>query len=142
MDYRSTCELEETDRLIRLFSWDYLDMDSLYAPVEGRKEFVPQELEVLIPDDQAREEKRRAMIEKLNRVLTPEKISAYVKEQLQGRKRMRASELPVGEGDTFIRIIYIRLYGQRKRVGYHLELKDVVEKDGFRFRDFEMIAED
>ena len=33
-------------------------------------------------------------------------------------------------------MIYIRLYGQRKRVGYRLEMKNTVEKEGFRFRDF------
>ena len=52
---------------------------------------------------------------------------------------MLASELPLSEGDTFIKMIYIRLYGQRKRVGYRLEMRDTVEKDGFRFRDFVIV---
>lgn len=140
LDHHSIQELEELDQLIKLFSWDYLDVDSLYSPVEGKKEFVPQELPVVMPDEEEREEKRQRMRKKLERILTPEKISAYVREQLGERRSMLASELPVGEGDTFIRIIYIRLYGQRKRVGYGLKLKNVIEKDGFRFRDFEIIA--
>ncbi len=65
-----------------------------------------------------------------------------MKEQLNGRERMLASELPLDQGDTFIRMIYIRLYGQRKDMDYRLEPGDVVEKDGFRFRDFTVIAKD
>ena len=51
-----------------------------------------------------------------------------------GKKKEDALKL----GDTFIKMIYIRLYGQRKRVAYQLRMKDVVEKEGFRFRDFEI----
>ena len=132
-------ELEETDRLIRLFSWEYLDMDSLYAPIEGKKEFTPQPITEYLPDEAARDDKRKRMQEKLARILTPEKISLYVREQLGDRKRMRASELPLDQEDAFIRMIYIRLYGQRKNMDYRLELKEVAEKNGFRFRDFEIV---
>ena len=136
MDYNVIYELEEMDGLVKLFSWDYLDMDSLYAPVEGKKEFVPQEMPIIIPDEEVRNEKRKRMLEKLERILTPEKISLYVKEQLGSKEKMLASELPLDREDTFIRMIYIRLYGQRKNMDYRLEMKEVVEKDGFRFRDF------
>ena len=90
-------------------------------------------------DENAREEKRRKMLLKLERTLSPDKIDACVREWLGDRKRMLASELPLSEDDTFIKLIYIRLYGQRKRMGYRLEMKDTVEREGFRFRDFEMI---
>ena len=76
------------------------------------------------------------MMQKLERTLSPEKISAYVKEQLQDKTSMLASELPLSEGDTFIRMIYIRLYGQRKSVDYQLEMLEHIEKSGFGFRDF------
>ncbi len=138
-EYNAICELEEMDRLIKIFSWNYLDTDSLYAPIEGRKEFVPQEMELLVPDEEARDAKRRSMYQKMEKILTLEKIDAYVKEHLGDRERMPASSLPIGEGDTFIRMIYIRLYGRRKKVSYKLELKEVVEIGGFRFRDFEII---
>lgn len=139
LDYNAVYELEETDRLIKVFAWDYLDMDSLYAPVEGKKEFVPQEAEIFVPDKEAREEKRRIMQEKLAKILSPEKIEAYISEQLGERSSMLASELPMEEDDTFIKIIYIRLYGQRKKMGYRLEIGDMVEKQGFRFRDFGIV---
>ena len=139
MDQNSIYELEELDRLIKIFYWDYLDMDSLYAPVEGKKEFIPQEIQTIIPDEAVRDEKRKKMLLKLERTLSPEKIVSYVKEQLGDRTSMLASELPLSEGDTFIKMIYIRLYGQRKRVGYRLEMRDTVEKDGFKFRDFVIV---
>ena len=136
MDQNSIYDLEELDRLIKIFYWDYLDTDSIYAPVEGKKEFIPQEIQTIVPDEAVRDEKRKNMIQKLERTLSPEKIVSYVKEQLGDRRSMLASELPLSEGDTFIRMIYIRLYGQRKRVGYRLEMRENIEKDGFKFRDF------
>ena len=142
LDYNVIYELEELDGLVKLFSWDYLDVDSLYAPVEGKKEFQPQDMPIIIPDEAVRDEKRRKMMEKLARILTPEKISVYVEEQLNGKERMLASDLPLEQEDTFVRMIYIRLYGQRKNMNYRLELRDVVEKEGFRFKDFEIIAKE
>lgn len=136
LDCNAVYELEETDKLIRIFSWEYLDLDSLYAPVEGRKEFVPEPVELAQADGELREEKRRKMLEKLGRILSPERIEEYVDEILGDRTVMTASELPLEEGDTFVRLIYIRLYGQRKRMNYQLELKEITEKSGFRFRDF------
>ena len=142
LDYNVIYELEELDGLVKLFSWDYLDVDSLYAPVEGKKEFQPQDMPIIIPDEAVRDKKRKKMMEKLARILTPEKISVYVEEQLNGKERMLASDLPLEQEDAFVRMIYIRLYGQRKNMNYRLELRDVVEKDGFRFKDFEIIAKE
>lgn len=139
LDYNSIYELEEMDRLIKIFYWDYMDMNSVYVPSEGKKEFIPQELPLQIPDEEARNEKRKRMSEKLAHVLSPEKIASYVKEQMGDRTSMLASELPLSQGDTFIKMIYIRLYGQRKKVPYQLNLKEFVEKEGFRFRDFEIL---
>lgn len=139
LDYHAVHELEETDRLIKIFSWDYLDMDSLYAPIEGKREFVPQKMPEIIVDEQVRDDKRSRMKEKLAKILTPEKIADYVENQMKGRSRMLASELPLSEDDTFIRMIYIRLYGQRKNMSYRVETGENIEKDGYRFRDFTII---
>ncbi|MGN0314382.1 MAG: Wadjet anti-phage system protein JetA family protein [Fusicatenibacter sp.] len=136
LDYNAVYELEEMDRLIRIFSTEYLDLDSLYAPIEGKKEFVPEKIQVPLPDAKLRAGKRKAMMEKLEKILSPAKINAYVDEMLGERFWMLASEFPLSEGDTFIRLIYVRLYGQRKNMRYELELQKSVEKEGYRFRDF------
>ena len=100
---------------------------------------MPQELEPVLPDEEAREEKRKQMRKKLEQILSPEKTAAYVREQMGQRQSMLASELPLAQGDTFIRMIYIRLlYGQRKQRPYQLTMKGQIQKDGFRFRDFEI----
>lgn len=138
MDYNGMYQLEEMDGLVKLFSWEYLDTDSLYAPIEGRKEFKPQPYVEPEPDEGLREEKRLLMRAKLERILSVDKIASYVEQMLAGREQMLASELPLEEADTFIRLIYIRLYGQRKNMNYRLKLKELVEKDGYRFRDFEI----
>ena len=139
IDYGAIYELEETDRLIKIFAWDYLDTDSLYTPIEGKKEFVPQDAPLVIPDEKERQKRRQEIRRKLEHTMTPARITAYVKEQLGEKDRMLASELPIAEGDTFIKMIYIRLYGQRKQMPYRLELMDRVAKDGFRFRDFAIV---
>ena len=131
-------ELEELDQLIRIFSWEYLDMDSLYAPIEGKKAFLPSVQKRQKVDAAARQARRLAMEEKLARILTPQKIDAYVRMVMQDRERMRASQFPL-EGDGFIRLIYIRLYGQRKNMSYRLQLLEETELGGFHFRDFYII---
>lgn len=136
LDYNAVYELEEMDRLIRLFSWEYLDTDSLYSPVEGKKEFVPKMMEIPVPDETLREEKRLLVRARLERILSPQKIGEYVEDMLGEKQQMLASEFPLESGDTFIRLIYIRLYGQRKNMNYELELKEPMTKAGFRFRDF------
>ena len=55
------------------------------------------------------------MLEKLARVLNPEKIDGYVEKQLGERPEMLASELPLDTTDDFVKMIYVRLYGQRKK---------------------------
>lgn len=135
-DYNTVYELAETDRLIRLFSWDYLDTDSLYAPRQGKTEFIPQDIEAHKISESERRRRKAEFEEKLKNVLSPGHINQYVQEVLGDNDCVRASELPLDEGDTFIRMIYIRLYGSRKFMGYVVEPGEMIEKDGFRFRDF------
>lgn len=135
-DYNTVYELAETDKLIRLFSWEYLDTDSLYTPRQGRSEFIPQEIEPHIVSEAERRRRRTELEEKLKNVLSANRIDQYVLEILGENDLIRASELPLDEGDTFIRLIYIRLYGSRKLMGYTVEPGDMIEKNGFRFRDF------
>ena len=65
-----------------------------------------------------------------------EKIQDYVEQRMAGEKEMLASDLPIGSEDDFIRLIYVRLYGQRKNMGYDIETLEEREVNGFRFRDF------
>ncbi|MCQ4636101.1 DUF5716 family protein [Anaerovorax odorimutans] len=138
MDLGGIYEVEFLESLIRIYSCSFLDGNSLYSPIEGKKEFVPQEVEDGEPDLLFRQEKLRKLMEKMKNALSPEKIERYLEDQMGGRETMLATALPLKTAEDFIKIIYARLYGQRKNVNYRIELKDVEEVNDYRFRDFEI----
>lgn len=136
MDLGGMYRLAFLDDLIRLYQCAFLDSNSLYAPIEGRKEFVPQQVELSEPDMALRQEKLRKMTEKMQKILSPEKIGRYVAQCLGDREQMEAAELPLETTEDFIKVIYVRLYGQRKQMHYRIEPLEEWEKDGYRFRNF------
>lgn len=136
MDLSGIYRIEFMDELIRIYSATVLDEKSLYTPIEGKKAFEPEMLQQEEPDMELRNEKMRRMLEKLARVLNPEKVNSYVEKQLGNRQEMLASELPLENTDDFVKMIYIRLYGQRKNMKYTVDVKEPVKKEGYRFTDF------
>lgn len=40
--------------------------------------------------------------------------------------------------DDFVKMIYVRLYGQRKNMNYKISSGKEMEKNGYRFKDFEI----
>ena len=136
MDLNGIYRIGFMDELIRIYSSAVLDEKSLYTPLEGKRAFEPEMLLDEEPDQELRNEKMRRMLEKMARVLNPEKINNYVEKQLGSRKEMSASELPLENTDDFVKMIYIRLYGQRKNMKYRIAIKEMVKKDGYRFTDF------
>ena len=136
MDLGGIYRIEFLDGLIRLYGSSVMDSNSLYSPTEGRKEFVPQELVAEEPDLLLRQEKMRRITEKMQRSLSPEKIGKYVDSQLGDNLEMRAAQFPLENVEDFIKIIYIRLYGQRKNMNYTVESLKETEAGGYRFKDF------
>lgn len=124
------------EELIRIYSVGFLDERSFYAPVEGRKEFNPGEVTDAEPDLVMRQMKLCRMAEKMQKVLSVAKINAYVREQLGEKRELSASQFPLRDTEDFVKIIYIRLYGQRKNMDYTIELKSDKEINGYRFKDF------
>ena len=136
MDLGGIYRLEFLENLIRIYHCSVIDSNSLYSPVEGKKEFKPQQLDVAEPDMELRQEKMRKMMEKMQKILSPEKIDRYVADNLGERKEMYAAELPLENAEDFIKIIYVRLYGQRKSMKYKIETTEEKEVKGYRFKDF------
>lgn len=92
LDLNGIYEIEYLDNLVRLFGSSFIDEKSFYSPIEGKKEFHPQELIEAMPDVELRQEKLRKMAEKMQRILSPERIERFVEEQLGDRaKSMRLS---------------------------------------------------
>lgn len=136
MDLGGIYEIEFLENLIRIYNSSFLDEASFYSPVEGRKEFAPQQIANYKPDLALRQEKLRKLAEKMSRVLSVEKIEKYVDKCLGEQREMRAAQFPLENTEDFIKVIYIRLYGQRKNVNYKIEPLDVKEIKGYRFKDF------
>lgn len=136
MELGGIYEIEFLDNLVRIYSCSFLDENSLYSPIEGKKEFIPQQMDRQEPDTELRQEKMRRMIEKMQKILSPEKIDRYVGQNIGDRKEMLATELPLSNVEDFVKIIYVRLYGQRKNMKYRIETTEEKEVNGFRFKDF------
>ena len=142
MDLNGIYRIEFMDEIIRIYSSAVIDEKSFYTPIEGKKIFEPATILEEEPDLEFRNEKMRKMLEKLARVLNPEKVNDYVEKQLGDRQDMLASELPLGNTDDFVKMIYIRLYGQRKNMKYSIAVKEMKEKDGYRFTDFTILRKE
>lgn len=138
MDLRGIYRIDFMEELVRLYSSAVLDEKSFYTPIEGEKTFEPVEIEEYEPDLDLRSEKLQHMMEKLAKVLNPEKINQYVNEKMLGKDSINASELPLKNTDDFVKMIYIRLYGQRKNMKYKIAVKEEIQCNGYRFRDFEI----
>lgn len=136
MELGGIYEIEFLDNLVRIYSCGFLDESSLYSPTEGKKEFEPQQIINREPDGRLRQEKMRRMVEKMQKILSVEKIGRYVDECMGERKEMLATELPLSDVEDFVKIIYVRLYGQRKNMRYGVETGEEKEVNGFRFKDF------
>ena len=136
MDLGGIYEIEFLSDLVRMYSVAFLDESSFYSPSEGKKSFSPAALMEKEPDEEFRQKKLQKMMEKMQRVLSPEKINKYVEEQLGGRKEMLASQLPLETAEDFVKIIYVRLYGQRKNMSYSVEVREKKELNRFVFHDF------
>lgn len=136
MNLSGIYRIDFLEELIRIYSINCLDEKSFYAPVEGRKEFKPEEIADAEPDFELRQEKLRKMAEKMQKVLSPDRINAYVRGQLGEKKKLLATQFPLQNVEDFVKIIYIRLYGQRKNMDYIVELQEETEMNGYRFKDF------
>ena len=136
LDLGGIYEIEFLENLVRMYSSSFLDENSFYSPIEGKKEFAPQQMPRREPDLKLRQEKMRRMMEKMQKILSAEKIGHYVENCLGDRKEMMATDLPLENVEDFVKIIYIRLYGQRKNMKYGIETTEEREVNGFRFKDF------
>ena len=136
MDLGGIYRIEFLENLIRIYHSSIIDSNSLYSPIEGKKEFTPAKLELEEPDAELRQEKVRKIAEKMQRILSPEKIDRYVIWKLEGRQEMEANRLPLEDVEDFIKIIYVRLYGQRKNMCYEVIPLKETEVNGYRFTNF------
>ncbi len=75
MELGGIYEIGFPDNLVRIYSCSFLDEKSLYSPIEGKKEFIPQQMDRKEPDMDLRQEKMRRMVEKMQKIMSPEKLT-------------------------------------------------------------------
>lgn len=138
LDLGSIYQYDFLDSLVTVFTSGVLDEASFYVPPVSRCIFMPEDLRDLTIDEEVRRLKLEAMQEKLSRVMSVPYISDYVTKFLDGRTAAEAVGLPFETEEDVLRLIYIRLYGQRKRMSYTIKLKEKVTVNGFTFRNFEI----
>lgn len=138
MELGGIYEINFLEELIRIYSVSFLDSNSFYSPAEGKKEFIPQNMEVYEPNIGLRQEKLRKMTEKMQKILSPEKIGRYIEGQLGEKNQMLASQLPLEDTEDFIKVIYTRLYGQRKNMSYRITVLEEKQVGDYRFKDFKI----
>ena len=83
-----------------------------------------------------RQEKMRKITEKMQNILSPARIERYVDSQMGEKKELRAAQFPLDNEEDFIKLIYIRLYGQRKNMNYKVESLQEIQVGEYRFKDF------
>ena len=142
MDIGGIYRIDFLEELVRLYSVSVIDEKSLYSPIEGKKEFKPEQLELEEPDEALRQQKLLHMMEKMQRVMNPQKIDDYILEQMGERTSVCASELPIITVEDFVKIIYTRLYGQRKHMSYRIEGLDEKVVNGYCFKDFRILRKE
>ena len=80
-----------------------------------------------------------AIMEKNKNRFSKKNISAFVDERLEGKQSVKASEIEIMSRRDMIRIIFIYLYGKEDKTEYFVNsCGEMIEKEGFRFRDFEI----
>ncbi|MDD3168222.1 MAG: DUF5716 family protein [Eubacteriales bacterium] len=138
LDLGSIYQYDFIDNLISVYTSGVMDEASFYVPPVSKGVFLPEEMQDHIIDADARRKKFEAMQEKLRNVISVQSISDYVSKALGDKPVIDAASLPLLANEDVLRLIYIRLYGQRRRMGYSVKVKDKVLVNGFTFRNFEI----
>jgi hypothetical protein len=127
-------------RLFNIFPQGFLSPESLKTVPISRKITEVDELsDDLFLSDEERELRALAIREKNKNRFSKKNINAFVQELLDDKPVVRASEIEVTSRRDMIRVIFIFLYGKEEKTEFMVNTcTETIEKEGFRFRDFEI----
>ena len=127
-------------RLFNIFPQGFLSGESLKAiPISKKITEVEELTEGFILTDEERTKRSLAIMEKNKNRFSRKNISVFVDQMLEGRLVVKASEIAVTSRRDMIRIIFIYLYGKQNKTDYIVSSSgELIEKEGFRFHDFEI----
>jgi hypothetical protein len=125
--------------IFSIYSQGFIDETSLYTPTVNRRTFNTEKIDEASINKDAIEEKKMLLIEKNKHRFSRENVNTFVLNCLGDKTVIRGSTLPLETPRDFIRLIFIRLYGKSKLSPYEIKnKKDLTEKNGFSFEDFEI----
>ncbi len=131
--------LEEITAIFTLYSYNYIDENSLYIANEGKKSFKPNKLEKVIISEEERNKKLQAFKDKQEKQYSIKKVNNIVLDMLDGHEYINTSEIDINNIDDFIKIIYIRLYGNNPLAKYFIKKDNsIYNKNGFELNNFEI----
>lgn len=127
-------------KIFNIFPQGFLSGESLKVIPLSRKITEVEELSGGFSlTEEERKLRRLALFEKNKNRFSRKNISRFVEEMLADRPVIKASEITVTSRREMIRLIFVYLYGKGGKTGYLIQNSgDLVEKEGFRFRDFEI----
>lgn len=128
-------------RIFNIFPQGFLSGESLKTiPISKKITEVNELTDGFILTDEERVLRKLAIMEKNKNRFSKKNISAFVDEMLKEKQVVKASEIEVLSRRDMIRIIFIYLYGKENKTDYMISGGgDPIEKNGFRFRDFEIM---
>lgn len=127
-------------RLFNVFPQGFLSGESLKTIAISKKitdvEEITTECEL---SEEERELKRMIIREKNKNRFSKKNVTHFVLEMLEKQPTVKASDIEITSRRDMIRVIFINLYGRADKSDYIIVSKDeMVEKEGFRFKDFEI----
>jgi len=127
-------------RLFNMFPQGFLSGESLKTiSINKRITDVDEITENYEISEEERELKRMIIREKNKNRFSRKNITNYVLDILEKQSVIKASDMEVTSRRDMIRIIFINLYGRADKSEYVIISKnEIIEKEGFRFRDFEI----
>lgn len=127
-----------------IFPQNFMNGDSLYVMPITRKFEIPGVLDESFGlSEEERELRKLAMREKNKKRFSKNNINEFVLTELDDKKSILASALPLNDRRDLIRVIFISLYGRDTTTKYQIEpINEVVTVSGFRFADFRIIRRD
>ena len=131
--------LEEITDLFTLYSYNYIDETSLYTANEGKKSFRPNKIEKVSLSKEDRAKKIAEFKKKQEKQFSIKKVNKIVLDILKDRDSFNTKEIKINSIDDFIKIIYIRLYGNNPLSKYKIKkLNDTYSENDFKFNNFEV----
>jgi len=131
---------DEICSLFNIFSQGFISEESIKAVPVSRK-INPDEM-LYVPQRLSEEELkaiRLAAYEKNKNRFSKKNVSAYVDTILKNQEMVKASSIEIGSRRDMLRLIFISLYGQTSNTEYIVVPgTEVIEKQGFRYHDFEI----